>query len=221
MFGQRKICIGGFPGVGSVGKIAADYMSTALNCRTIGSFVSNSFPPQVFVSDGVGKPMQAELKASGENLLILSSDAQPLDIPGMYRLAGEILEAVRSMGVEDFITMAAYVGESADNVMAVATDVDLLKELDAEGIALLKNGAIGGLNGLLVGLSPLYGMRGMCLLGTTSGEQTVDFKAALELLKVASRILQLDISLDSLMLAEENESEEGDALSDDFYISYR
>ena len=58
-----------------------------------------------------------------ENLLILSGDAQPLDVVGMYELAGNILQAIKEQGVTDVITLAAYVGETNESVLGTATDV--------------------------------------------------------------------------------------------------
>ena len=82
MFESSIVCICGLPGIGSVGKVAADYLVTALECSTIKPFFSNSFPPQVMVSSGLAELMHAELLRPREkqNMFILSGDAQPLDV---------------------------------------------------------------------------------------------------------------------------------------------
>jgi len=110
MFGSRVVCIGGLPGIGSVGKVAADYLATALECSTIKPFFSCGFPAQVVISQGLAELLHAELKAPKEkkDLFILCGDAQPIDIAGMYSLAGEILESAKAEGVTDIITLAAY-----------------------------------------------------------------------------------------------------------------
>jgi proteasome assembly chaperone (PAC2) family protein len=199
MFGSR-ICIGGLPGIGSVGKIAADYLSTALECRSIQSILSKGFPPQVTVTSGQVSLLQAELKMPimRRDLLILSGDAQPLGVMEMYSLAGDILEAARSLQITDFITLAAYVGDSKAKVVGAASGPDLARRLEDSGVPLMRSGAIGGLNGLLAGLSPLYGINGYCLLGTTSGDHPVDLQAAQNLLGVVVRLLGLEIPLDAL-----------------------
>ncbi|MCX6673033.1 MAG: PAC2 family protein [Methanothrix sp.] len=200
MFESRFICICGLPGIGSVGKVAADYLATALECSTIIPFFSRSFPPQVMVSQGLAELMHAELMCPREkkNMLILSGDAQPLDVIGMYELAGNILHAVKEQGVTDVITLAAYVGETNEKIQGTATDLDSATALCKCKIPLLRSGAIGGLNGLLAGLAPLYDLRGFCLLATSSGADPVDIRAATNLLGALKDLLHLDIDI-SLM----------------------
>jgi proteasome assembly chaperone (PAC2) family protein len=208
MFSSRSVCIGALPGLGSVGKVAADYLATALECETVKSFFSPGFPPQIVVSDGLAYLLQAELKApkEREGLLIFSGDAQPLEIGEMYRLAGEVLEEARNRGSTDFIALAAYLGEAESSVLGAASDSEAARELEEAGLPLLRNGAIGGLNGLLAGLAPLYGMRGFCLLGTTNGEEAVDLRATKNLLHALLPLLDLDISLENLAFEGPEES---------------
>ena len=204
MFSSGIICIGGLPGVGSVGKIAADYLVTSLECSTFKAFYSKGFPAQVMVTDGLTDLFRAELKVpkGRSDMYILSGDAQPLEIEEMYSLAGDILEAAKSLKVTDMITLAAYVGDSKEKVVGAASDPALVQELEKNHIPVLRSGAIGGINGLLAGMSPLYGIRGYCILGTTSGEELVDLEASKNLLGATCSLLGLDISLDGLRIEE-------------------
>lgn len=200
MFSSGIVCIGGLPGIGSVGKVAADFLATALECRTIKPFFSSGFPAQVMVEDGISHLLHAELKAplNRDDIFILSGDAQPLEIREMHALAGEILEAARDLKVTDIITLAAYVGDTKETVLGVASDIEMADKLAKEGIPLLHSGAIGGINGLLAGLAPLYGMNGICLLGTTSGYDPLDLEAAKNLLVALQSLIGLNISLEAL-----------------------
>ncbi len=130
-----------------------------------------------------------------ENILILSGDAQPLDVVGMHELAGNILQAIKKQGVTDVITLAAYVGETNETVLGTATDVDSAAALCECKIPLLRSGAVGGLNGLLAGMAPLYDLRGFCLLATSSGADPVDLRAANNLLCAINELLHLDIDI--------------------------
>lgn len=190
--------------MGSVGKIAADYLVTSLECSTFKTFYSKGFPAQVMVTDGQTDLFRAELKVpkGRGDMYILSGDAQPLEIEYMYSLAGEILEAAKSLKVTDMVTLAAYVGDSKDKVVGAASDLALVQELEDNHIPVLRSGAIGGINGLLAGMSPLYGIRGYCILGTTSGEELVDLEASKSLLAATCSLLGLDISLDGLRTEE-------------------
>lgn len=200
MFSFGIVCIGGLPGIGSVGKVAADFLATALECEPIKPFFSFGFPAQVLVEDGLCSLLHAELKApkNRDNIFVLSGDAQPLEIMEMHALAGEILEAARDLKVTDIITLAAYVGDTRETVLGVASDTETAEKLAEKGITLLRKGAIGGINGLLAGLAPLYGMNGICLLGTTSGDNPLDLKAAKNLLVAVKSLVGLNISLEAL-----------------------
>lgn len=206
MFESSVICIGGLPGIGSVGKVAADYMATALECSTAKQFFSKGFPAQVLIDGNIAGLLHAELKAAkttkGNDLFILSGDAQPVEIREMYSLAGDILEYVRSQKVTDIITLAAYVGDSKEKVLGAASNKEMAEELEKNGIALLKSGSIGGLNGLLAGLAPLYDMRSFCLLATTSGENPIDLRAARNLLEALLPLVGVDISIEGLAVEE-------------------
>jgi hypothetical protein len=221
MFQSRFVCICGLPGIGSVGKVAADFLATSLQCSSIKPFFSASFPPQVVVSEGMAELMHSELMRprEKENLLILSGDAQPLDVMGMHVLAGDILQAIKEQGVTDVITLAAYVGEAEEKVLGAATDPDCAAALTESNIPLLKSGAIGGMNGLLAGLAPRYGLRGFCLLATTSGSEPVDLVAAVNLLEAVKDLLKLDLDLSLLSMAGEDEEES--QASADIDMNYR
>jgi proteasome assembly chaperone (PAC2) family protein len=220
MFESRVICICGLPGIGSVGKVAADYLATALECSTIKPFFSRSFPPQVIVSGGLAELLHAQLlePKGKKNMYILTGEAQPLDVLGMYRLAGDILEAAREKGVSDVITLAAYVGDTKDLVLGAASDIESAQALREHNIPLLCSGAIGGLNGLLAGLAPLYKMHGICLLGTSLGQEPVDLGAATNLLEAVNELLCLDLKI-SLMVPE-IEMAEGQA-TEEVDMNYR
>jgi hypothetical protein len=220
MFESRIICICGLPGIGSVGKVAADYLATSLECSPIKSFFSRSFPPQVMVSQGLAQLMHGELMRpkEKENMLILSGDAQPLDVAGMHELAGNILQAIKEQGVTDVITLAAYVGETEEKIQGTATDLDSATALSECNISLLRGGAIGGLNGLLAGLAPLYDLRGYCLLATSSGADPVDIQAATNLLGAIKELLNLDIDV-SIMQPAAEEPEE--AAAEEVDMNYR
>lgn len=206
MFESSVICIGGLPGIGSVGKVAADYLATALECSTARQFFSKGFPAQVVIEGNTTSLLHAEMKAvkmaERNDLFVLSGDAQPVEIREMYSLAGDILEYARSQKVTDIITLAAFVGDSKEKVLGAASSKEIAEDLEKNDIALLKSGSIGGLNGLLAGLAPLYGMRGICLLATTSGENPVDLRAAKNLLEALLPLVGVDISIEGLAIEE-------------------
>ena len=183
-------------------------------------FFSSGFPAQVVVSDGLSHLLHAELKVPKDrkDMFILSGDAQPMEVEEMYRLAGEILEALKAEGVEDVITLAAFVGDTKEETLGAASDTEGTALLKENNVPLLTSGAIGGLNGLLAGLAPLYGMRGFCLLGTSSGADPVDLGAAGNLLELINDLFKLD--LDVTLMEPETEALEED-IQEEADMNYR
>jgi len=181
------------------------------------------------VEDGIARAIQVELKASEgrDDLILLCGDAQPLKPPYMYNLAGEILKALASYDVTDSVTLAAYVGTSEETVYGVATDPGLARALEDGGVTLLRNGIVGGLNGILVGLAPLYGIRGVCLLGKTDGEKAVDLSAAEGLIGATSDLLGLDVPMEILGWIREEEPKKDERerqppwREEDYHAGYR
>ncbi len=200
--------------------MACEYLATALESSTYKSFFSRVFPAQVMVSNGMSELLHAELKVpkNRKNMLLLSGDAQPLDVVGMYLLAGEVLETLKEEKVTDVITLAAYVGDTKEKVLGAASDFDSAAALAQNKIPLLRTGAIGGLNGLLAGLAPLHEMRGFCLLGTSTGEDLVDIRAATSLLEALKGLLNLDLEI-SLMEQETEGPEQ--FVPEDVDMNYR
>ena len=74
--------------------------------------------------------------------------------------------------------------------------------LGENGVTLMKDGGISGMNGLLIGVAALRGIEGACLLGETSG-YVVDAGASKAVLELLSKIL--DIPIDTSKLEEKAE----------------
>lgn len=212
--------------MGSVGKIASDYITRALDTKVIWSELSPGFPAQVMVNENLAVPFKIEVKtvASKEDLFLISCDAQPVDVVNMNRLACKLLEYMKTLGTTDVMTLAAHVGGSDDTIYAAATDVSLVSDLKDEGFTIMNRGLIGGLNGLLVGLAPSYGMRGICLLCNTSGDLPVDVSAARRLMIKVATMLDLNIPLDGLdfeAVEDETTTDEETSNSSDLGMLYR
>jgi len=200
--------IGGLPGVGNVGKIAAEYLAIGVNAQVFGEVYSDRFPARVFNSEGI-EVMKNKLsfwKGSNQDLIILHGNSQPADVLGMYSLSWEILEAARRMGAKEVITLAAYItGKDVKNprVYGAATDSEVLEELRKYGVERMAAGTISGVNGLLPAMAALFKMRGICLLGETSGYDPSDLSASMALLKTLTRILGININLSGIEKAAE------------------
>ncbi|MDR0911550.1 MAG: proteasome assembly chaperone family protein [Methanobrevibacter sp.] len=205
---DNPIFIEALPGIGHVGKLAADHMIDELEAIKFAEIYSPLFPPQVFVSeDGLVENMVNEfyyLKANEErnrDYLILVGNTQALSPEGQYELSGLILDFVESYGVKEMYTLGGLAtGRPVEEakVYGSATDLEIIEILKETDITIRSaDGGIVGASGLLLGLGNLRGMKGACLMGETPG-YFIDPEAAEAILNKLTELLGFTINTDKL-----------------------
>src|SRR5580658_6210551 len=112
---KDPVLVEGLPGVGNVGKLAADYLKDKVGARPLATIFSKFFPPQVYVSeDGVIRLVSNGLyyrkgKSKGErDLLILGGDYQGISPEGQYELTHRVLEVAARFGAKEVYTLAGF-----------------------------------------------------------------------------------------------------------------
>ena len=96
--------------------------------------------------------------------------------------------------------MAAYItGVFVDKprIFGTATDADIVKAFREQNVSAMDGGSITGMNGLIIGVAKLRGMKGTCLLGETSG-YVVDAKASKSILEALLPMMGVKIDMTSL-----------------------
>lgn len=207
---KDPLFVEGLPGVGNVGKLAAEHLIDELDATLLAEIYSRDFPPQVFVKeDGTIKLVNNELyfvkkgKNAKRDLLILTGDYQGLTTSGQYELTDTVLQILAKHKVKRMYTLGGYgLGRMVNEpgVLGAATSTALVAELKGLGVQFREDepgGGIVGASGLFLGLGRLYGMEGACLMGETSG-YLVDPLSARAVLKVLTKALGVKISLDEL-----------------------
>ncbi len=205
---EEPIFIEALPGIGHVGKLAADHIIDEMKATKFAELYSPSFPPQVVVNkDGVVEPMKNEfyyLKSVGEKKrdhIILIGNTQGLSPEGQYEICGMILDFVENHGAKEIYTLGGLAtGQPVDvaRVFGAATNIKLAKKLKKHGVILRSgDGGIIGASGLLLGMGSLRGMEGVCLMGETPGYY-IDAEAAKALLNVLMKLLNLEIDTEKL-----------------------
>ena len=197
----------GFPGSGYVGKLAIDHLIHELNASHLVDIYSNTFPPQVMIKlDGTVDLIKNAMfyhespTSPSLNMMFLTGDSQPSNPDAEYLLAETILEIASKFSVLHVYALAAYITGvfvQKPRVFCTASDMESLRSINTPDIAVMDGGAITGMNGLIIGLAKLKGMRGTCLLGETSG-YVVDAKASRSILEVLTTRLGIEISMDAL-----------------------
>ncbi|MCX8191332.1 MAG: PAC2 family protein, partial [Nitrososphaerales archaeon] len=134
------------------------------------------------------------------DLILYTGDSQPISSEGDYELADKVLSLVKSFGTDTVFTFGAYITGSftlRPKVYVTATSAELLKILEGQDVTITNEGTITGMNGLILGLAKLRGMKGLCLLGETSG-YIIDARASKTILEVFTRILKLNVDMTAL-----------------------
>jgi uncharacterized protein (TIGR00162 family) len=218
---HEPVFIEGLPGVGNVGKLAADHLIEVLGAKKFATITSKHFPPQVLVlGDGTIRLVNNELyywkaKEPGQrDLVVLIGDYQGLSADGQYVLVDAILDLLSSMGCRTLYTLGGYgTGKMLEKprVLGAATDAALVADMKKRGVVFRKNepgGGIVGASGLFLGLGARRGMQGICLMGETSG-YLVDPKSAQSVLEILSDVLAVKIDFSDL----ESRAEQMDKLA--------
>ncbi len=207
---KSPVLVEGLPGVGNVGKLAADYLREQLKAKPLATIYSKFFPPQVYVGeDGVIRLVSNDLyyrRASGpgeRDLLILGGDFQGISPEGQYELTHRVLEVAHGLGVRELYTLAGFAqGHIVDKprVLGAATSLARVEAMQQYGVVFSRNDPGGGLigaSGLFLGLGRLYDMEGVCLMGETSG-YFADPRSAEAVLKVLTKVLNVEIDFTAL-----------------------
>ena len=209
---NNPIFIEGLPGVGNVGRIAAGYLAEQLKAKKFAELFSAHFMPFVLLHQSsavhVLKNEFYYVKAKEEgqrDVIILIGDSQSIDPIGHYEIVETILDFIEKLGVKEIITIAGLnVGklEKEPRVVGAVSEPDVVKKYEKFGIdfdAGSKVGTIVGASGLFLGLGRYRGMKGLCLLGETSGFPIIpDPKSAEVVLEVLTKILNVKIDMSKI-----------------------
>jgi uncharacterized protein (TIGR00162 family) len=200
------VLIEGLPGVGHVGKLAAEHLVEERDGTLVRRVYSTHLPPQVSVEDGLTQLACAEIHAvetDGQDLLVLTGDHQAQDTVGHYGLADTFLSLADELDSERVFALGGVpTGELIEeyDVVGATTSEAQRDELEAAGVAFRGDepaGGIVGVSGLLLGLGERRNVPAACLMGETSG-YLVDPKSAQAVLEVLQDVLGFEIDFTSL-----------------------
>lgn len=204
---HEPILICGFPGSGFVGKLAVDHLIQELNAKHLADIYSTSFPPQILIRpDGTSDLIKNSIyyfedtESNPTSLLLLTGDSQPASPDSEYLLAEEILDLVAKFNPRQIFTLAAYItGVFIDKprIFGTATHTDIVKTFQEKGVVAMDGGSITGMNGILIGIAKMRGLKGICLLAETSG-YVVDAKSSKSLLETLLSIIDIKIDMTNL-----------------------
>ena len=203
---NNPILIGGFPGLGLVGKIATRHLVKQLKAERLAYLYSPHFPYFVHVNKkGSVRLLRGTFyfwkNKNGKNdLIFFTGDSQAQTIEGQYEISDRILDFAKRQDAKLIVTIGGYRMEAKDKpkVIASATSPKVLnKALQAKAIVSPMENPVVGTAGLILGLARFKKIDALCLLGETRG-YLPDPKAAKSVLEVLKAMFSLDLDLTGL-----------------------
>jgi len=199
---KEPVLIAAWPGMGYLAKISADYLRRRLDAKKFAEI--KFFQNAIIYRDSLAELPSIRHRffaVPDRDIMICVGDAQPSTPEEALRLAEKIVDFAIRFHVRRIYTMAAYPSDYPDEprVYGVFTDESLREELERHGVDFIEGeGAVNGLNGVLVGVAKGKGIDGVCLMGEiryANVPQHLSSKAVLERL---TSILGIEIDMAQL-----------------------
>lgn len=206
---RNPIMIEGLPGIGNVGKVAADFIIDSLKAKKFMEIYSYNFPHAVFVNEKnmVELPI-IELyykKLKNQDIIILAGDVQPIDEVSCYEFCEKVLDIFQELKGSEIITIGGIGLQQIPKEPKVYYTANTRKIIDKyKSRNLINNiygvvGPIIGVSGLLVGLAQLRNVPAMAMLAETFGHPSyLGIRGAREVLNVLNEKLDMKMDLGKL-----------------------
>jgi len=206
----NPILIEGLPGIGNVGKIAADFIIDDIKAKKIYELFSYDLPNSVFVNEKNLVELPAieifHKKIKNQDFLILTGDVQPTYEKSAYELCETVLKTFLELDGKFIITLggiglseippkpAVYcTGNNSEFIEKFIKRTKINPEL--YGVV----GPIIGISGLLLGLGQKLNIDAISLLAETFGHPAyLGINSSKELIKVLDKKLKLGINIKKL-----------------------
>ena len=166
-----------WPGMGNVAIAAGYYLIAKLGMHIFAEYQSHDLfeVDHVEVKGGLirtGRLPRSRLfvwndPRGNHDIVVFLGEAQPPR--AQYSFCRKLIKFAKGLGVERVFTFAAMATQmdlgTPPRTFVAATDEATLSELQRQGLEILGDGRIGGLNGVLLGAGAESGLSGACLLG--------------------------------------------------------
>ncbi len=213
---DNPVLIEGLPGIGNVGRIAAEYMINHLDAKKFAEIYSPHFMPVVLIHDDEVELLKFEFyhwkNDGGDDVIFLIGDTQAgkEGSRGHFDVSEKVIDLAERFNVKKIITLGGYsTGDIRDEmedkleVLGAVTNRENIEKYKDFGINFEDTdsniGMIVGGTGLLLGLAKRRGIEGLCLMGETAGFPILtDPKSAEGVVRVLSDILNIDVPLDDI-----------------------
>jgi len=195
---KNPILIEGYPGIGLVGHIAANFLAKELGMEVIGHVDSPFIPPMSIVIEGKPNP---PLRFYGkDNIIVAIADAYapPTLVNGIARELAGYLSDMKAEKVISIGGIGIGLFKEDREVWGVGSREELNRELEEKGVKVLQYGSIMGMSGKLLWEAGRRGLNAYVLLGETFGDRP-DPRAAANVIEVLKKLTPIDVSTEPLI----------------------
>lgn len=192
---KNPLVIGGFPGVGLVGSIAAYHIIKNLDLEFLGYFDSSDIPPIMTVEDGIIYP---PIRVYGnENLVVIYSDI--IISPDLvYPLTEKIIEYIVGLDPKMVVTLEGLASMKPKGIYTVSYSGEVLELMKKEEIPILELGMMGGIAGTLIIKSEDKNIPSTCLMAETVGLRP-DPRGASNIIEALNKLYNLNVNTEELI----------------------
>ncbi len=164
---EDGMMIVGFPGVGLISSIAANFIIRTMGLKRVAGAISNDFPPYTLVHEGVPSPpvriFAGERNCDGgekcEQIIAVAAEFVPR--PDLVKpLADSILDWCTKSGIRTIITLEGFNWQSPEEpkIYGVGSTEGSRKTLEKYNVEEMKEGMVSGLSGVLLYEGDIRGM---------------------------------------------------------------
>jgi len=219
---KRPIMLCGWSGIANVGLAAINTMRRLMRAEELGQIEPYGYfdPTHVVIANGLIEDLRFPAtrffshRWQDRDIVFLIGERQPEDTEKAYEMAGEVLDVAEKLGCRRVYTSGASVTSihhtARPRVWAVPNSRRLIPELRRYSNTVLMSevdgndgqGAITGLNGLLLGVAQSRNIEAVCLLGEVpyylQGAPWPYPKASISVLEVLGNALNIPLDLSEL-----------------------
>jgi proteasome assembly chaperone (PAC2) family protein len=219
---KQPIMICGWSGIGKVGLVAINTMRRLARAEIFGEIEPQGFfePLQAVIVNGLIEDMRFPatrfygFHGRSNDIVFLVGEQQPADTDKTYEMAEMVLDVADTLGCRRIYTAGAGVTTIhhtvKPKVWAVPNSPDLIPEIKEYSNTILMSeiggregeGAITGLNGLLLGVARSREVEAICLMGEVpyylQGAPWPYPKASISVLEVLGEVLHVPLELSEL-----------------------
>jgi uncharacterized protein len=210
---ENGMMIVGFPSVGLVSSIAANFIIRTSKLDRVAGIMSSEFPPYTLIHEGVPSPPvriyagKRHCKKNGEQCSqIITVAAEFMPKPELVQpLADALLDYAEEKGIKTIISLEGINWQTPDEpkIFGVGSSPASRKMLKKYDVEEMKEGMVSGITGVLLFGGELRGMNVICLLGPAR-VNFPDARGSAKLLEVVAKMLP-EIKIDPEPLYKEAE----------------